>query len=147
VPFAIVEKPPVFVARRIGFAMPEEMAHMLARALHVLAVSETQAALVYDAGDDAAGRPDARSRRLTADWMAEHEALLRTRCAGVDFAFPTALSRGVLTAIFWLKAPPFPVSVHTSCRAALESAARRVQADTNVEALLEELRGQSRKTG
>lgn len=146
-PFVIVERPPVFVARRVGFAIPDEMAHMLGRAHHVLVVSKTPAVLIYDAGADAVGRPDARSRRLTADWMTEHESLLRARCAGVDFAFPSALSRGVLTAIFWLKAPPFPVSVHTSCRAALESAARRVQTDSDLEAILAELDSGAQRTG
>lgn len=138
-PFVILEKPPLFVARRAGFVSPEDMGAMLESARKVLTASSQPGVLVYDAGSDSAGRPDARSRRLTAAWMEQHEALLQQRCAGVDFAFPNAVSRGVLTAIFWLRAPPFPTGVHTSCRAAVENALRRVKSRLDLDAVLAEL--------
>ncbi|MCA9630122.1 MAG: hypothetical protein KC766_20765 [Myxococcales bacterium] len=137
--FVILEKPPVFVARRVGFVSPEDMSDMLERARTVLAVSDTPGVLVYDAGEDSAGRPDARSRRLTAAWMERNESLLQQRCAGVDFAFPNAVSRGVLTAIFWLKAPPFPTGVHNSSRAAIENALKRIRSKLSPDDVLSDL--------
>ncbi len=147
-PFVILQKPPVFIARRVGFVSPEDMSDMLERARIVLATSDEPGVLVYDAGVDAVGRPDARSRRLTAAWMEKHEALLQQRCAGVDFAFPNAVSRGVLTAIFWLKAPPFPTGVHNSGRAAVDNALRRIRSKLSPDDLLAELnRNEQRATG
>ncbi|MGE3669284.1 MAG: hypothetical protein AB7K71_06470, partial [Polyangiaceae bacterium] len=63
-PFVILEKPPVFVARRVGFVSPEDMGDMLESARRVLAARDQPGVLIYDAGSDSAGRPDARSRRL-----------------------------------------------------------------------------------
>ncbi|MCA9642378.1 MAG: hypothetical protein H6718_16665 [Polyangiaceae bacterium] len=147
-PFVILEKPPVFIARRVGFVSPDDMAEMLESARSVLAARDEPGVLIYDAGSDSAGRPDARSRRLTAAWMDKHEALLKKRCAGVDFAFPNAVSRGVLTAIFWLRSPPFPTGVHHSSRAAIENALRRIDSKLNPDDLLAELdEGRPRATG
>ena len=112
---------------------------MLESARRVLAARDQPGVLIYDAGSDSAGRPDARSRRLTAAWMDQHEALLQKRCAGVDFAFPNAVSRGVLTAIFWLRAPPFATGVHHSARAAIESALSRIDSKLSPDDLLAEL--------
>jgi hypothetical protein len=140
-PFKIVERPPIYVARRVGVASPSDMAHMLDRAHASLVAASAlhRCALVYDAGNDPAGRPDARARQLSAAWIAQHERLLIERCAGWDFAFPNPLSRGVLTAILWLKAPPFETRIHGSCAEALASAARRVHGPVDVPSLLEAL--------
>jgi hypothetical protein len=139
VPFKIVERPPIFVVRRVGVASPADMAFMLERARVTLADSPRPCVLVYDAGRDPSGRPDARSRQLTAEWMKANEALLRERCAGCDFAFPNPLSRGVLTAILWLRSPPFEARLHGSCAEALASAARKSRAPLDIQGLIREL--------
>lgn len=151
--FLILDQAPVFLARRVGFTRLEDMQRMLDRAHACL--TQGPGVLVYDSGAEPAGRPDARARQLTAEWMSEHEAFLLERCLGVDFSFPTPLSRGVLTAIFWLKAPPFPHRVHPTCRAALRSALARLTRDdtpgsrTKREREVDSLLGQleSRRTG
>ena len=63
-------------------------------------------ALVFDT---AGGKPlSARQRKMWTDWLAEHDALLRRRLAGVGIVVTSALMRGVFTGVFWVWQPPIP---------------------------------------
>lgn len=140
-PFAIIEEPPVFLARRVGVVSPEHVSAMLERLRLVLSEATSPCAAVYDAGPDPSGRPDARARQMFAAFFTEHGALLRKRCVAVHCAFPTALSRGVLTAIFWLKSPPIDVQVHASCEEAVRAAAQSTRSKADVRDLVRRLDG------
>jgi hypothetical protein len=48
----------------------------------------------------------ARQRRISAEFSDRNEALLRRVCAAQAVVLVSALQRGVLTAIMWLKPPP-----------------------------------------
>lgn len=117
---------PLVVARRIDVLGAEDMRQMLGDLARRLRGSPEKMAVVYDAGTNVSGRPDAATRQVAATWLRDEEALLVRRCAGLDFAFPSPVSRGVLTAIFWIARPPVPVQVHDSARSAISSAVARV---------------------
>ena len=56
--------------------------------------------LIYDATE--CGMVAASLRRKQADWMKKHSARIRGNTAGIVFVLPSALLRGMLTAIFWI---------------------------------------------
>ncbi len=57
--------------------------------------------LVYDAR--LAAPAPASQRRMQAEWMKLNDAGVRRSTAGIAFVIPSAVVRGVLTAIFWLQ--------------------------------------------
>jgi hypothetical protein len=69
-------------------------------------------ALVYDAR--LALPAPASQRRLQAEWMKLNEAAIRRGTAGLAFVIPSALVRGVLTAILWLQPLACPHVVTSS---------------------------------
>lgn len=75
-------------------------------------------AIVYDARRS--GTPSAVQRRLQAEWMKEHEALIRSRNAGVAFVIESALIRGALTAILWMQ----PMATEHTVVATMDEALR-----------------------
>jgi hypothetical protein len=52
--------------------------------------------------------PSASQRHLAAQWLKRNEALLRVATVGTAHVTPSALLRGILTAVFWISAPPKP---------------------------------------
>ena len=71
------------------------------------------------------GGPAMLTRKLIADWMTDEAAMLKRQCASIEFAFPSTISRGVLTAILWMASAPMPTGVHATSRAAIEAALGR----------------------
>ncbi len=65
-------------------------------------------AMVLDATN--AGSTPPTHRRRQAEWLKEHEALLKQYSAGTAFVITSPLVRGALTAILWVQ--PMPAS-HT----------------------------------
>lgn len=57
----------------------------------------------------------ARQRKMAADFNADNEETLRQYRVGSAFVVRSALVRGVLTAIFWMRRPPYEYTV-TSVR-------------------------------
>lgn len=137
---------PVVVARRVGTLDADGMARMLDELSRRLRAAGEQLALVYDADVSTAGRPDAASRQVAGEWLRREEALLARSCAGIDFSFASPLSRGVLTAVFWIARPPVPVQVHDNLHAAITSAIARVDRQSTLHAD-EILRALSAPTG
>lgn len=48
----------------------------------------------------------AKQRQVTADFTTKHEGLIRRVCLAQAVTLESALQRGILTAILWLKPPP-----------------------------------------
>lgn len=103
----ITEFDPVIIRRVIGLMPNEQMAAQLeATAAHMrrCATEKRRTVTVVDLAQ--ADQATAVQRKMQAAWLAEHEALLREVSLGTAFAVPSALVRGALTAIFWIKPPP-----------------------------------------
>jgi len=66
-------------------------------------------AIVFDATQ--ARAPSAVERRQQADFLREHEALLKLHCVGAAFVISSTVIRGALTAIFWIQPPVFEYTV------------------------------------
>lgn len=49
---------------------------------------------------------NARQRKQQADWQREHERVLRENTLGTAFVVSNTITRGLLTAIFWLQPLP-----------------------------------------
>jgi hypothetical protein len=49
-------------------------------------------------------------RRRVADWVTQNEPALRAYRVGLAFVSESALLRGVLTAIYWVRRPPYPTA-------------------------------------
>ena len=63
---------------------------------------------------DASDQPNAISaaqRRTQADWIRSHYQSLTIGCAGTAFVAPTAILRGIITAVFWMQRLPYPYAV------------------------------------
>lgn len=63
---------------------------------------------------DATDQPNAISaaqRRTQAEWIRAHYQSLATGCAGTAFVAPTAILRGIITAVFWMQRLPYPYAV------------------------------------
>jgi len=58
-------------------------------------------ALIYDASN-AGGTPPSQRKKM-AEWMKRYEAQVRAGTVGTAFVLPSAIMRGVLTAILWVQ--------------------------------------------
>ncbi len=117
---------PILVTRRTAPASAATVSEMLQRVETYLEASAEKIAFVYDAGNVPGGMPDAAARSVTGNWFGARRRLLETKCLGIDFALESTFSRGALTAVFWIARPPVPWTLHDGTRAALASAAVRV---------------------
>jgi hypothetical protein len=147
VPYVTLETfHPLLVTRRVGLAEPADVGAMLRWVDRHLVRAEGKIAFVYDAGTDPNGRPDAKARRMGGEWFAARRDLLQRACAGIDFAFPSPLSRGALTAVFWITAPPIPCGLHASLDAAVTQAIGRLGLDLAAARVLEALAAATPRT-
>lgn len=55
--------------------------------------------------------PPASQRKLSADFIERNEALQRRASVGGCVVVASAIMRGVLTAIFWMRPPPTPMKI------------------------------------
>jgi len=117
---------PVLVARRVGVADAPSVTSMLRWVGEHLAASDRKLSFVYDAGETPGGLPDAPARRAGGEWLGRNQTLLREKCAGLDFAFVSPVSRGALTAVFWIAHPPIPWAIHASLALAIEASLARL---------------------
>ena len=113
------------IVRRVGIADAAAVGTMLQWVDAQLLQGEGRRALVYDAGLRPDGQPDAQARRLGGEWFKRRRADFVRHCLGFDFAFPSALSRGALTAVFWIARPSVPYDLHGTCEAAIAHAIQR----------------------
>lgn len=125
--FVILERyAPVIVVRRMGLLDAAGMRQMLGELTRCLRAADDKIALVYEANASVAGSPPPAARQVAGEWFRDEEGLLARRCAGIDFAFASPLSRGVLSAVLWIARPPVPVQVHDTSLAAVTAAIARV---------------------
>jgi len=78
--------------------------------------------ILYAVVNDArqAPPPSAHQRQMVAAQMARLDAFTREYCAGFGFVFDSALLRGIMTAIFWIKKPGYPTDVFSDVASAAE---------------------------
>ena len=72
--------------------------------------------------------PSAQLGQVTADFSIQHEGLIRRVCAAQAVLLESALQRGILTAIFWIKPPPTDLRVfktRAECEAFLDEVERK----------------------
>jgi hypothetical protein len=92
--------------RSIGAVTDGEFASWLERYREVHELARTrsqQLAVLYDLTQ--ASALSAQQRRMQADWIRQYEPLGRAVTLGVAFVTASAVIRGVLTAIFWVRPP------------------------------------------
>lgn len=138
-PLAVVELGPYFLFRRVGPSTGDDFATALDRLGRFLRHGPPRVVAIYDAGTDSKGSPDGRARRVCAEWIAANEALLRSKVVAFEFVANNPLSRGVLTAIFWMTRPPFTTFVHATLHGALVDASSRLAAGPSIEELAQAL--------
>jgi hypothetical protein len=118
--------PHLVIARRVGHADEAAVSDLLARVDEHIHDTDKRSALVYDAGTNPEGQPNARARRIGGEWFKRRRRDLERVAVGFDFAFPSSISRGALTAVFWIAGPPVPYAIHDSSLAAIRSAIGRL---------------------
>jgi hypothetical protein len=52
--------------------------------------------------------PPATQRRMAGEWVKQNRELMRVACAGGGAVTPSAIIRGIVTAIYWIQTPPTP---------------------------------------
>jgi hypothetical protein len=82
--------------------------------------------LVYDAMS--ATMPSPAQRKRQAEWIREHDELLRKKTIASVFALGSGLLRGAVTAIFWLQPAPTRTHVAASRNEAIEWAREQATA-------------------
>jgi hypothetical protein len=83
----------------------EEMRAVM-EASHAVFVSGARFAFVLDVSQLRGITP--AQRRMITEGMARHEDEGREFCAGFAMVFSSMIVRGVLTAIHWVRKPPYP---------------------------------------
>jgi hypothetical protein len=117
------QKAPVYVATFEGIttdAQFDDYPSQLSKLAHLPHVK----AFVFDARNNGTTPPSQRKRM--ADWMKQHENQIRERTAGCAFVLPSALQRGVLTAILWLQPMACPHTIVGTLEEALAWSAKAV---------------------
>lgn len=74
-------------------------------------------------------RSEARNRRRVAATYEQMSPILASQAVGQVFVTDRAVPRGALTAVFWLKQPPWPVRVFGNHQAALDWLRSRFEAE------------------
>lgn len=150
-PYITLKYPSLFVIRRVGISTLPAFRQILNAAREFCAASNQPIAIIFDGGASAEGRADAASRQAAAEWLDENDALLRARIAGIDFVISNPLSRGALTAVLWLRSPPFDIKSHSDLQTAVESALSRISSPLSAAKIVEEVetlaREKTRHTG
>ena len=120
-------EPRMLLARRVGDVTGPEMQWFLDYIRVAMERAEEPIALLWDAGVNPKGRPDADARKRAGDFLRDQAGLFRSKATGMDFVFRNRVSRGILTAILWMAPPPIICRVHASLDAATQAARRRLE--------------------
>jgi hypothetical protein len=73
--------------------------------------------------------PSASQRHLAAAWLKRTDALLRVATVGTAHVTPSPLLRGILTAVFWITAPPKPSTFVATLEEAMLRGIRMLEAE------------------
>jgi hypothetical protein len=74
--------------------------------------------LIFDASH--AATPSPKYQKLQANWMKDHDKLVKTYCRGVGYVVPSPFLRGILKVIFGLQKNPVPFVVFKDLQPARE---------------------------
>jgi hypothetical protein len=97
---------PLVVVRFVGDIADHELTSYLAEMESRVLARRQTSATVMDA--TLVRSVTARQRRMQAEWMEKHEEALARVSVGSAFVITSAMVRGALTAILWLKPMPTP---------------------------------------
>lgn len=131
---------PLLLVQRTGNADAEGVARMLEWTRAQVMAAPSKVTFVYDSGGRSGGLPDAAARKVGGEWVARYRTMLREKVVGLDFALASPLSRGALTAVFWIAAPPVPWAMHASLEEALDAALARCGSRRTREDVLTKIR-------
>jgi len=99
---------PILLCKAVGESTDEDIAEYL-RWLEQLLARKKRHVLIVDAS---AGKSmKGTHRQQIAQWNKNNATELRKYRAGLVLVTDSAMLRGVLTAIYWISAPPFPYHV------------------------------------
>lgn len=70
---------------------------------------EEDLVLIFDATH--AKVPGYKYQKMQADWLKQHESLMKTHCRGTAYVIKNSLVRNVLKAIFALQKQPVPYTI------------------------------------
>jgi hypothetical protein len=101
--------PVVVITQHVEQLTDEERLSSLAESDRVLTSRPGHYSLVLD--NRKAGPVPPRQRKLIAEYMERHALRSRTRCCSTAFVMDSAVMRGVLTAIMWLRKPEIETRV------------------------------------
>lgn len=116
---------PLVVVRFDGAMSDPEFEKYLAGVTEILERGSTNY-LIFDTTKSAA--PTAKQRKRQADWITEHTAMIKRHSAGTAYVIPSALLRGMLTAILWLSPSPVEHVVVSTMREAEQVARQKLAA-------------------
>jgi len=114
---------PVYVVRIEGVPTGEQFDAYL-RQLTDIVLRPGPRALIFDA--TTAGPTPAAHRKKQAEWMKRFENETRATTVGTAFVLPSALMRGILTAILWLQPMACPHVIVATLAEGLEWARERL---------------------
>ncbi len=96
---------PIVVSRASGESTDEDMAGYLLMGERLLARRQPHVLIV----DATAGRSlNSVHRKMVAEWNSRYSVALRRYRVGLVLVTPSALLRGMVTAIYWVSPAPFP---------------------------------------
>ncbi|HKU36965.1 MAG TPA: STAS/SEC14 domain-containing protein [Polyangiales bacterium] len=99
----------------IGEYSDDELIRFLSELKAVLALPGSKACLI-DLCEATAG--SARQRKLQGEWIREHESLLARDFVAAAIVTDSAVIRGTVTAVFWIRPLPMPTHVAPTLAAA-----------------------------
>jgi hypothetical protein len=99
---------PIYVVSFEGVPNDAEFEAYLKR-LGAITERPDDKALLFDA--TRTGNTPPSQRKRMAEWMKQYDALIRERTAGCAFVLPSAIQRGILTAILWLQPMACPHAI------------------------------------
>jgi predicted Zn-ribbon and HTH transcriptional regulator len=104
-----VSRAPLLITTATGVLREAEYRDHLTQCTELIVKVGRPYAYVYD-GTGIVQMPSS-CRKLQAEWINEHRMVIRSLNRGCGFAFASALTRGLLTAVHWLSPPPYPHAI------------------------------------
>jgi hypothetical protein len=135
---------PIRVQIQLSAVEPDSLREYLAEQTEQMRASVAAGDRAFIIIDARAGlRPPPAVRRIQAEWIKEHEALLAASMIGMAFVIESRMVRGALTAIFWVAGPPVKYTLCPSLDEAMAVAIRECDAaNLSVPSSVRSARGQ-----
>jgi hypothetical protein len=117
---------PIVYVRVTGAHSDQEMAQHLEHAGQLMAMASTNGKRLVVIVDVSEAAPlPARQRKMQADFFTGNGSVVGKQVIGIAYVVPSAVGRGILTAIFWLARLPVPRCVTKTLDEALAWAIAR----------------------